>query len=240
MIRLFFYVEGQTEQAYVDRVLKDHLARFEVMVERAIRVSTGKKHGVVYRGGGRHYAPMKKDLHNLLRQHKGEDVRFTTILDLYKLYVDFPGTEEANKLRHVPYDRVKKLENAFAVDVSDPRLIPHIQLFEFETILFCEPDAFAFYYENREKNIGELKKIAESVKTPELINDGEQSAPSKRIARFFPDYPDAKPDAPAVISEGISLEVVRKKCPHFNQWLGTLESLPQAVNKRLEESPGMN
>jgi hypothetical protein len=239
MIRLFFYVEGQTEQAYVNRVLKDHLARFDVMVEGAILVSTGRKHGVVYRGGGRHYAPMKKELHNLLRQHKGGDVRFTTMLDLYKLYRDFPGTVEADKLRHVPYQRVKKLEGEFAVDIGDPRLIPHIQLYEFETILFCEPDAFAFYYENRENGIAELKKIAESAGTPEAINDGEPSAPSKRIERFFSDYPDAKPDAPAVISEAISLDVVRGKCPHFNQWLSTLEALAQPAGIRLEESPGV-
>ncbi len=232
MIRLFFYVEGQTEQAYVDRVLKDHLARFEVMVAGAIRVSTGKKHGVVYRGGGRHYAPMNKDLHNLLRQHKGGDVRFTTMLDLYKLYRDFPGTDDADKLRHVPHERVRKLESAFAADVDDPRLIPHIQLFEFEAILFCEPDAFAFYYENRENDIRELKRIVESFKTPELINDGEHSAPSKRIAQSFPDYPDAKPDAPAVISEAISLEVVRGKCPHFHQWLSALEALAQPTGER--------
>jgi hypothetical protein len=75
-----------------------------------------------------------------------------------------------------------------------------------------------------------LKAIAERVKTPELINDGEQSAPSKRIARSFPDYPDAKPDAPAVISRSISLDVVRKKCPHFHQWLSVLESLGQPTS----------
>jgi len=225
MVRLFFYVEGQTEQAYVDRVLKDHLARFGVMVEGAIRVSTGKKHGVVFRGGGRHYAPMKKDLHNLLRQHKGADVRFTTMLDLYKLYRDFPGTDEADKLCHVPHARVKKLDTEFAADIGDPRLIPHIQLYEFETILFCEPGAFAFYYENRDSDIAELSKIAQGVATPEEIDDGEHSAPSKRIERFFPDYSDAKPDAPAVISEAIPLDVVRRQCPHFDQWLATLERL---------------
>jgi hypothetical protein len=225
MIRLFFYVEGQTEQAYVGRVLKGHLARFGVMVEGAIRVSTGKKHGVVHRGGGRHYAPLKKDLQNLLRQHKGAEIRFTTMFDLYKLYHDFPGTAEADKLRHLPRERVKKLETAFADDIGDRRLIPHVQLFEFETILFCDPDAFAFYYENRAKDIAELKKMAEEVDTPERINDGEDSAPSKRIAKLFSDYPDAKPDAPAVISEAIALQVVREKCPHFSQWLGILEAL---------------
>lgn len=225
MVRLFFYVEGQTEQAYVDRVLKGDLSQFGVMVEGAIRVSTGKRHGVVYRGGGRHYAPMKKDLHNLLRQHRGADVRFTTMLDLYKLYRDFPGTDEADKLRHVPYERVKKLECALADDIGDSRLIPHIQLYEFETILFCQPDAFASYYENREDAIAELSKIAQSVATPEQIDDGELTAPSKRIGRCFPDYSDAKPDAPAVIAEAIPLGIVRKKCPHFGEWLMTLENL---------------
>ena len=227
MIRLFFYVEGQTEQLYVDRVLKAHLATRGVMVQGAIRVSTGRKHGKIYRGGGRHYAPMKKDLNNLLKQHSGSDVRFTTMLDLYKLYHDFPGTEDADKLQHLPSQRVSTLESAFAADLGDPRLIPHIQLYEFETILFCEPDSFALYYENRAKDILELKKIAQSVATPELINDGEQSAPSKRIAQFFPDYPDAKPDAPAVIAETIPLDLVRKKCPHFDRWLHALETLPE-------------
>jgi len=239
MIRLFFYVEGQTEQEYVNRVLKGHLARFGVMVEGAIRVSTGRRHGVVYRGGGRHYAPMKKDLHNLLRQHKGGDVRFTTMLDLYKLCRDFPGTEEADKLRHVPHERVKRLEGALLADVGARRLIPHVQLFEFETILFCDPDAFAFYYENRAKDIAELKRIAESVGTPELINDGEDSAPSKRIAKLFSDYSDAKPDAPAVISEAIALDAVRKKCPHFSQWLDILEALGCPVAAMPGESARM-
>lgn len=235
MMRLFFCVEGQTEQAYVNRVLKEHLAQFEVMVQGAILVSTGKRHGVVHRGGGRRYAPLKKDLHHLLKQHQGGDVRFTTMLDLYKLYRDFPGTEKADKLRHLPHDRVKNLEAAFAADVGDAWFISHIQLFEFETILFCDPSAFALYYGNRDQKIAKLREIAESVTTPELIDDGEQSAPSRRIARLFPDYPDAKPDAPAVISKAIPLDVVRQKCRHFHQWLTVLESLGRPATSR--ESP---
>lgn len=225
MMRLLFYVEGQTEKLYVDRVLKRHLAGFNVMVQGAILASTGKRHGVTHRGGGRHYAPMKKDLGNLLKQHRGDDVRFTTMFDLYKLYCDFPGTAEADKLQHSPRDRVRSLEAAFAGDMGDKRLIPHIQLFEFETILFCEPEAFANYYDNAAGKIAQLKEIAKKVASPELIDDGEHSAPSKRIAGVFPDYLDAKPDAPAVISQAISLEVVRKQCPHFHQWIEALESL---------------
>lgn len=225
MIRLYFYVEGHTEQAYVDRVLKQHLAQFGVMVGGAIRVSTGKRHGIVYRGGGRHYPPMRKDLLNLLKQHNSGDVRFTTMFYLYKLYRDFPGTAEADKLEHVPYERIKKLESALAADIADARLIPYIQLHEFESILFCNPDAFAAYYDNRANDINELKMIANGFSTPELIDDAEHTAPSKRIAQFFPDYPDAKPDAPAAIAESIDLAVVREQCSHFNEWVTMLEQL---------------
>src|SRR5258708_31541284 len=78
MVRLYFYVEGQTEQGYVTRVLTPHLARFGVQVMGAVRAASGRRHGVVSRGGGKHYQPMRNDLGRLLRQESGADVRFTT------------------------------------------------------------------------------------------------------------------------------------------------------------------
>ena len=68
MVRLYFYVEGQTEQEYVARVLSPHLTGFGVQVMGSVRAASGRKHGHVSRGGGRHYQPMRNDLGNLLRQ----------------------------------------------------------------------------------------------------------------------------------------------------------------------------
>jgi hypothetical protein len=98
MVRLFFYVEGPTEQGWCSTVLREHLAPLGVYVEGAIPRASGRRHGVVARGGGRHYLPMKNDLARLLRQHRGKDVRFTTMFDLYALNRDFPGMDEADKL----------------------------------------------------------------------------------------------------------------------------------------------
>ncbi len=70
MIRLYFYVEGQTEQEYAKRVLTNHLAGFGVHVMGAVLAANGRKHGQVWRGGGRRYQPMCNDLRNLLRQHR--------------------------------------------------------------------------------------------------------------------------------------------------------------------------
>ena len=57
MVRLFFYVEGQTEQGWCATVLRDHLAPFGVFVEGAILAANKRRHGEVTRGGGRHYFP---------------------------------------------------------------------------------------------------------------------------------------------------------------------------------------
>ena len=89
------------------------------------------------------------------------------MLDLYKLFRDFRARRTPDKLCHVPSHgaRIQWLESAFAADVNDSRLIPHIQLFEFETILFCEPDAFRVLAAGslQTNDIEELKKIVQGV-----------------------------------------------------------------------------
>ena len=65
MVRLYFYVEGQTEQGYVKQVLTPHLAGFGVQVMGAVLAASGRKHGHVSRGGGRrlHHTGLVRDLH---------------------------------------------------------------------------------------------------------------------------------------------------------------------------------
>ena len=224
MIRLYFYVEGQTEQGYVDRVLIPYLAAFEVY-GRAILAASGRKHGQVSRGGGNRYQPMRKDFGNLLQQHKRDDVRFTTMFDLYALHHSFPGWDLAEKQRHIPRERVLTLERAFADDVNDPRFIPHIQLHEFETILLCDPDVFAEEFPNAAAGIAALQDAVAKEKSPELINDGPTTAPSKRIIKEFPDYASLKTTVGVDLATLIGLDKTRLLCPHFDNWIKKLESL---------------
>ncbi len=188
MVRLYFYVEGQTEQEYVARVLRPHLAGFAVQVMGAVLAASGRKHGYFFRGGGRRYQPMRNDLGNLLRQDAHADARFTTMFDLYALHDGFPGWDEAETQRHIPRERVVTLERAFAADVGDHRFIPHIQLYEFETILLCEASHFALVYDNCGAGIAALQAAVATATSPELVNDGETTAPSKRIISPFPQY----------------------------------------------------
>lgn len=231
MARLYLFAEGYTEQTFAANILKPHLANMGVYLGNIILIAHARKGGITHRGGGRSYIPMKNDIRRILKQETGRDVFFTTMIDLYAIHTDFPGRDDAERLRQLPDKRVEALERSFAEDIGDQRFIPYIQLHEFEAYLFSDPTKFKFFYNHHEKAISALQAIADGVKIPELINDGEHSAPSKRIIAKLPDYKDAKRVYGPQVAALIGLEVIRSKCPHFHAWLSRLEQLDRAPHQ---------
>jgi len=228
MARLYLFAEGQTEQTFADNLLKQELARHQVYMHNPILIAHAKKKGRAHRGGGRKYAPMKNDIIRFLRQEKNEDVFFTTMIDLYAIHPDFPGLAESESMRQEPLQRVEFLEQCFAEDIGDHRFMPYIQLHEYEAYLFSDPTCFNYLATGKTKEIETLQAIASQYQTPELINDGQQTAPSKRIIAQFPDYGKAKSTFGPQLAELIGLPKIRSKCEHFNRWLSRLESLNKA------------
>lgn len=225
MARLYVFAEGQTELTFADTVLKPHLADIGVYLHSPVLIAHARKKGKAHRGGGRKYLPMKNDILRFLSQEKGRDVFFTTMIDLYAIHTDFPGLDEGEKFRHVPQQRVDFLEQSFAKDIGDLRFVPYIQLHEYEAYLFAGPTWFAYFYDHHERQIAALQAIADGHVTPELIDDGRHSAPSKRIIAELPDYEGAKAAVGPQIAELIGLDAIRSKCPHFAAWLSRLEKL---------------
>jgi hypothetical protein len=225
MPRLYLFAEGPTELTFADTVLKPHLANLGVYLQGPILIAHANKKGRVHRGGGRKYVPMKNDILRFLAQEKGKGVFFTTMIDLHALHADSPGLTEAEELRHAPHKRVEALEQAFANDIGDDRFVPYIQLHEYEAYLFSDPTWFRYFYDHHERQIAALKVLADGHTTPELIDDGQHSAPSKRIIAELPDYKGAKPTVGPQVAELIGLGVIRGKCPHFAAWLSQLENL---------------
>ena len=129
MIRLNAVVEGQTEETFVNRLLAPVLAERNIFIV-AHRITTGRRKGRVYRGGISRYSQLKNDLVIWMRQDQAANVRFTTMVDLYRLPPDFPGWDNCNK-RTDPFARVRCLEEALGDDVGDQRFVPYIQLHEF-------------------------------------------------------------------------------------------------------------
>jgi hypothetical protein len=232
MARLNLTVEGQTEQMFVVRSLKGHLASHNVFVRKPRLTALGKKKGRVHRGGLRSYEPARNDIIRWLTEDQDPDAYFTTMIDLFRLPKDFPGYRDAAAIRDA-YDRVAKLESALAEDIQDPRFVPYIQLHEFEALLLSDPAGFGCYYDKNEyaRGIRGLLELC-ARHPPELIDDGEQTAPSKRIGKEIPDYLHAKPTAGPIIAEHIGLDTIRKKCPHFDQWLKRLEALTTPSSKQ--------
>ncbi len=222
MVRLYVLVEGQTEQTFADTVLRPHLAQFEVYLNSPILIENSRRRGT--RGGATRYAPIRRHVLRVTGD-KSPDACFTTMLDLYALPKGFPGAREAAKHKRRPLDRVRTLEEAFAQDIGDRRFVPYLQLHEFESLLFSDPSQFSVVYPHHGRQIEELQVIADAVESPELIDDGRETAPSKRIIRAFPDYTARKPVFGPQIAASIGIDALRGKCPHFNEWVQKLENL---------------
>src|SRR5439155_124802 len=148
----------------------------------------------------------------------------------YAIPAEFPGLAEAEKLRHLPDKRVEALEKAFAIDIGDGRFVPYIQLHEYEAYLFSDVTRFGYFYDHHEKQIAALKAVADRYAKPEMIDDGQHTAPSKRIIAELPDYEDAKSAVGPQVAGLIGLEVIRSKCPHFGDWLSRLEDLAKTTH----------
>ena len=103
------------------------------------------------------------------------------------------------------------------------RLIPYIQLHEFEGLLFSEPTGFLEAFPGGQSLVDRLTAIRMQFSSPEDIDDGAATAPSKRILDIAPEY--EKPVAGILIAQRIGLAVIRRECRHFDDWVARLLAL---------------
>jgi hypothetical protein len=216
--------EGKSELNFVKDILADHLSCYKIWATaRSVLTSRDKRTSRQYRGGLVSYEKAKKDIHNWLKQEKDSNSRFTTMFDFYALPTDFPDYDKAKSLLD-PYQQVEMQEEAMARDIGDDRFIPYIQLHEFEALILASPQALEWEYLAHEQAIRNLIAMV-GEQNPELINGGENTAPSKRILQEIPEYNKAL--CAVSVSKKIGLERMRQKCPHFQAWLCRLERLGQ-------------
>ena len=76
-----------------------------------------------------------------------------------------------------------------------------------------------------QKEIDELGKLSAGFQSPEEIDDDDP--PSYRIIELLPAYEKVKASAGPLIATHIGLDTMRKKCPHFNDWLTGMEKLAE-------------
>lgn len=180
MKALQIIVEGQTELDFVKELIMPYLASHHIFNVRPISLETSIGH----KGGSITYERFRDNVIRLLRGK--EDMIVTSLIDYYKLHSDFPAYEKARQIYAVT-DKVACLEKAIADDIDDKRLMPYIQLHEFEVLLFSDMKGFQDI-EMAESSRKAIAKIIADHPNPELINDGDTTAPSKRLKNLIPTY----------------------------------------------------
>lgn len=224
MKRLYLTVEGQTEQAFAVDVLQPHLSSFDVLVVKPRLTGLyARRKGRIPSGGLLNtFGHSLGDIRRWLSEDKSADARFSMMVDLYSLPTDFLGFEDAMKLSD-PHEQAVKLEESLASELDDPRFVPYLQVHEFEAILLANPDCFLEWFDEIDKQVASLKAEIEAFKTPEEINHGQHSHPKARIKKHIEDY-HQNTDGP-FLAGYVGVDVIKEKCPHFAQWLNTLEQL---------------
>lgn len=220
MKRLVFIVEGETEEAFVNSILRPYFQSCGLYNPvQCFKI----KHT---QGGMQKYSHVRNDVLKTVYEH---DVIVTTMFDLYALPSSFPNYSEAQAITN-HQERVAFLEANMKKDIEDSQscqfdnYIPYLQLHEFEALVFSSVTGFEALFEDNEMNYKGICEVISDFPNPEDINDSVETAPSKRMQKLIPGYNK--------ISYGISLieytgmDTILQKCPHFKQWI---EKLKQAI-----------
>lgn len=226
LVELTIFAEGQSEEQFVKRVVAPSLRDLRIFAKpQTLRTSQDS------RGGGVTFDRLKFNARNTLRQNP--NMVLTTFIDLYGLDTSFPAFEEAKTKLDV-HARVSCLEAGLhAAIVShascrSERFIPHIQPYEFEALLFSDVTALCRTEPEWRKYSKPLSDICDYFPTPEHINDGYETKPSKRLENILrPTYKKTRHGPLA--ADQISLTVMETQCPHFHDWMKKLRSLVSVI-----------
>jgi Domain of unknown function (DUF4276) len=219
MKRVHVVVEGPTKESFVNNVLAPALWTCQVYLNPLVLGVPGHK------GGNPNYARVQKDI---LRQLKEDHSAYcSTMLDFYRLGRGFPGTPPPANLSNL--DKAIHIEQAVRENIvsqapdlrPDVRLLPYLQLHEYEGLLFSDTTAFAnAIYPNL---VRQFQAIREQFPTPEDINDDPNTSPSKRVLQVYPSYRKVLDGTRA--AQAVGIEAMRRECLHFREWVEQLEAL---------------
>lgn len=205
MQRVIVYCEGQTEEKFVKHIL-------------AKRYNDDKLNLTAHCFNGvSKYRNISKDLTKICKNDSSAII--TTMIDYYGMPKDTPGIDcDETDI----YRRIKKIEEAIRMDIAADNFLPFIMIHEFEAMLFSDIEAFKEIGCSRAQ-IEALKDIGNKYLNPEYINNGVNTAPSKRILKIYPSY--QKPIDGITVLNNIGIEKIKEECPHFCQWIDKILSL---------------
>ena len=215
-IRLAISVEGLTEERFVKDLLQPHLLKWDIHATPVIVATSRSAGGIKFKGGGATVERVGNELRSLLRGYR--DGYVTSFYDYYGFGGRLPG------------ETVEALEERISATLAYPsNLISYIQLHEFEGLLFSAPVAVADYF-NAPMLANVIERLVREKHGPENVNDGPETAPSKRLERMTANLgrsysKTTKALHGPLLAARLTLPVIRAACPRFGDWLTRLEVL---------------
>jgi hypothetical protein len=220
-IEVMVIVEGKTEEIFIKNLVSPYLARNNIFMHATQISKPGQK------GGDVKFERAKRDFGNHLKQRPNTYV--TLFVDYYGIKSDWPGLNDVRK-GATPKEIAETINGAtkakvvslFGEQLADERFIPFIAVYEFEALLFSDAEILS-------SSIGVSTSRVDADLTdfgePEAINNSPETAPSKRLDAWSKGSKFRKTTTGITIAQEIGIEKMREKCPLFNQWLITFETI---------------
>lgn len=224
MKRVLVLAEGPTEEAFIGAQLAEVLRPAGVVPIAKLLVTKRRKDGTQFKGGVTGWDQVLGDLEHLLGDTNVACV--TTMLDYYGLPEDFPGLSN-RPASAAPYVRVAHVEAAFGAAVGHAKFVPYLALHEFEALLFADPASWGWIHDDTPGITKALLTHRLNALSPEHIDEGPTTAPSKRVIAAFQaaERRFQKPLHGPLAVESMGIAVVRQACKHFSDWITRLEAL---------------
>lgn len=225
MREVIVFAEGPTEERFIKQVVAPALHALQIYLKPQLLHTSQSG-----RGGALSIDRFLQNARNTLRQKP--DAVLSSFIDLYGLDTNFPGFQDSKKLVDV-HQRVALLEQALhdavveRVGCHADRFLPHIQPYEYEGLLFSDVNALAATEPMWVKTLSALRKVRESFESPEHINDGYETKPSKRLENLLHPKYKKTTHGPRAAAR-ISLETMERECAHFQGWMNRLRGLAQS------------
>lgn len=210
---LFLFLEGETEEAIVKRVLRPHLAGFGL--------DLGTPKHFIARGAVNGDRIIEAISIGAKRHSYASSL------------CDYQGFRNRQSLGH----DIDQIEQAIWEKLGKPPSVRiYLQSYEIEALVLSSPEKCAEYMVSIatsgvesidtivrfiEQDLGRLCDV------PESVNDGAETKPSARLDKYFRRFVGRgyrkTIDTPKLF-EGIGLQDILGKCPRFAAWLRCLET----------------
>lgn len=211
MTRVCIVCEGQTEVEFVRSCLAPYLADHRVSAFPSLLQAPSGNHR-----GGR--VTVERLAQFMSHQYHQTD-RITTLVDFYGFQ------DRAGRTRTQLETDIRAAVAARTTNYVPHFVLPYVQMHEFEALLFTDPQAFVWVEDGwNATSEAALKAVAGGFGTPEDINDGPTTAPSKRLLDIFSKGTYSKVEHGPLVAEAIGVETIRNKCPAFNRWVAALQA----------------